>query len=242
MIKKRMSKDPFKGVPTTDIPVYSIKEAARYLQIPDATLRYWVVGKRYRTSGGTTKAMPLVKLAGLAKKKGLLAFSNLVEAHVLCAIRRAHQIPLPKVRKALDFVERAKGFDRPLIDEEFETDGADLFIEQLGTLINATGAGQTEMREVLAAHLNRIERDEQGLLLRLFPFTRDQVSADQPKHVVINPKIAFGRPVIAGTGIPTSIVWRRFKAGESVNELVRDYKCTLEQIEEALRCAPAEAA
>lgn len=242
MVRRIKKQDAYSGLPTTEIPIYTIKEAAHYLHMPDSTLRYWVLGKTYPTEKGEAFAVPLVVLEGIAKKKRLLTFSNLVEAHVLSAIRRSHRIPLPKIREALDFVERKKGIKRPLINEDFETDGADLFVQQLGSLINATGQGQCEIREFLAAHLSRIERDEKKLLFRLFPFTRDHRNIDQPRHVVIDPRIAFGRPIIAGTGVPTSMVARRFKAGESTADLSRDYRCSREQIEEALRCEQAEAA
>ena len=53
--------------------------------------------------------------------------------------------------------------------------------------------------------------------------------------VVIDPRIAFGQPVIAGTGIRTSIIAERFEAGESIEELVAEYGRTAREIEEAIR-------
>ena len=48
-----------------------------------------------------------------------LSFINLVEAFVLSAIRREHSIPLPKVRKAVDYLRRSFKTHRPLADEQF---------------------------------------------------------------------------------------------------------------------------
>jgi uncharacterized protein (DUF433 family) len=53
---------------------------------------------------------------------------------------------------------------------------------------------------------------------------------------VIDPRIAFGRPVLVGTGIPTAVVAERYKAGESVDDLAGDYGRDRLEIEEALRC------
>jgi uncharacterized protein (DUF433 family) len=53
---------------------------------------------------------------------------------------------------------------------------------------------------------------------------------------MIDPEIGFGRPVLSGTGIPTLVVADRYKAGESISELVRDYDRPQEEIEEAIRC------
>jgi uncharacterized protein (DUF433 family) len=94
------------------------------------------------------------------------------------------------------------------------------------------------MKEILRMYLKRIERDEKGIARQLFPFTR--VVADggynDPKIVAINPRIAFGRPVINGTSIPTTIVAERYKTGESIAEIADDYRRKIEEIEEAIRC------
>src|SRR6266700_23099 len=91
------------------------------------------------------------------------------------------------------------------------------------------------MKEMLAAHLRRVEHDPTGLTARLYPFTRKR-QPDEPKIIVIDPRVSFGRPTITGTGITTSIIAERYKAGESVDELSQDYGCEREHIEEAVRC------
>jgi uncharacterized protein (DUF433 family) len=91
------------------------------------------------------------------------------------------------------------------------------------------------MRELLEAHLRRIERDERGLAVRLFPFTRRR-ELDEPRVVVIDPRVSFGRPVLVGTGIPTSVIADRYKAGESMDQLADDYGRPRLEIEEAIRC------
>jgi uncharacterized protein (DUF433 family) len=53
---------------------------------------------------------------------------------------------------------------------------------------------------------------------------------------VIDPRISFGRPVLAGTGIPTAVIAERYKAGESMDDLADDYGCQRFEIEEAVRC------
>ena len=88
---------------------------------------------------------------------------------------------------------------------------------------------------MLREHLQRIERDEEGLAIRLYPFTRYR-HVQNPKLILIDPRIAFGRPVLVGTGIATSTVAERYKAGESIAALAEDYARQPEEIEEAVRC------
>lgn len=165
----------------------------------------------------------------------MLSFTNFVEAHVLDAIRREHQIPLDKIRNAIRYLRNELGSGHPLADHRLETDGLDLFVSEYGRLINITRSGQMAMREVLEGYLKRIERDPKGVAIKLYPFTRKR-SIDEPKLVVIDPAISLGRPVLAGTGVPTSAIAERYKAGESVPELAKDYARSTQEIEEAIRC------
>ncbi|MBI5487050.1 MAG: DUF433 domain-containing protein [Deltaproteobacteria bacterium] len=215
------------------IPTYGPVESAHYLRLPAATLRSWVVGRSYPVRGGTRYFKPLVEVKG--SKPPLLSFLNLVEAHVLAAIRRSHEIPLDKVRRALDFVERHCCTPNPLANAGFETDGLDLFIEHYGRLVNASSDGQIAMRQMLETHLRRVERDATGLATRLYLFTR-RVEPDEPRVVVVDPLLGFGRPVLVGTGIPTAVLADRYRAGESMDELADDYGCDRNLVEEAVRC------
>lgn len=212
---------------------YSVSEAAHYLRIPQTTLRSWVLGRPYPTGEGRRFFAPPIEIAD--REIRLLSFINLVEAHVLSAIRREHEVPLQKVRRAIDFLTQKFAAKHPLAAHRFETDGIDLFVSKVGELINVSREGQLAMRDMLSAHLRRIEWSEKGTAVRLYPFTRKEVT-DEPRAVVIDPRIAFGRPVLVGTGIPTAVVAERYKAGESMDELAEDYARGRSEIEEAIRC------
>ena len=107
-----------------------------------------------------------------------------------------------------------------------------MFIDKFGQLINVTQSGQIALRELLKAHLHRVEHDA---AVRLYPFTRKR-DLRESKVVVIDPHISYGRPVLVGTGIPTAVVAERYKAGESIDELAEDYGRPPKDIEEAIRC------
>ena len=96
------------------------------------------------------------------------------------------------------------------------------------------------MKEILGVYLRRIEWDANGLPIRLYPFTRDTQAevppASDPRVVVMNPAISFGRPVITGTGIPVTSIYERYRAGDSVADLARDFCLEIGDIEESIRC------
>ena len=52
---------------------------------------------------------------------------------------------------------------------------------------------------------------------------------------MIDPRVQFGRPCLRGTGIPTSVIAERYKAGDAISALAKDYDRTPEEIEDALR-------
>ena len=73
-------------------------------------------------------------------------------------------------------------------------------------------------------------------MIRLYPFTRlASTTAEAPRLIVIDPRRAFGRPVIFGTRIPTGEVFERFKAGDSPDQLTQEYGRSPEEIFEAIR-------
>lgn len=217
-----------------EISAYSMAEAAHYLGIPKSTLRSWFVGQAYTRRDERKMFRAVIRPADRAGPG--LSFSNLVEAYVLTAIRRKHEIPLPKVRNSLLFLTNRLGSKRPLLEQQFATNGVDLFVEHLDQIINISREGQVEMADFIRAHLERIERDAKGLPIKLYPFTRSQLPRGQPRTIEIDPRVSFGRPVLVGTGIPTAVLAEQFKAGDPPAALAKEYGADEEAVWEAIRC------
>ena len=53
---------------------------------------------------------------------------------------------------------------------------------------------------------------------------------------MIDPRVSFGRPVIAGTGIPTAVLAEQFKAGDTVPVLAKESGADEEAVWDAIRC------
>ncbi len=208
-----------------EMPAYTVPEAAHYLGLPASTVRYWSAGR------DSYKAL----ITAAEKHPIILSFLNLVELHLLAAIRREHKVSMPSVRSAIGYLKKRYNSSHPLLAKELETDGLDIFISNYGQLINISKDGQTAMRHVMEAALKRIERDNNNIPIKLYPFTRAHIE-NAPSVIMIDPAISGGRPVIVGTGLATEIIAERYKAGESISELAYDYGRQEEEIEEAIRC------
>ncbi len=213
-------------------PAYSIGEAARYINVPKSTVRYWSIG-----SSGQSGVLQVAQRLPVT----LLSFINLVELHVLSGIRSVHGVSLPHVRSALKYVSREFKLKHPLVEQEFETDGIDLFVQKYDQLINASKGGQIGLGDLLRQALKRVARDDGGLPIKLYPYTHSDPDSS-PSFVVIDPERAGGRPSLAKSGIAIQVVAERYKAGDSIAALAKDYGRPQEEIEEAIRAELYQAA
>ena len=208
------------------LPSYSVREAALYLRLPVSTLRAWI---------GRQKNFESLVLPAQTKPLAL-SFINLVEAYVLASIRRKHRISMNKARNGMRFISDRFSSEHPLAEKDFETDGISLFLREADIIYDVSqGGGRRVLKEMIEQYLQRIERDPVGLPEKLYPFSRTG-EPDEPKLIMIDPQISFGRPVLSARSVPTENIVERYKAGESTRELAKDYECARADIEEAIRC------
>ena len=219
-----------KNIDLRNQPSYGLAEAARYVKVPAATLRSWVVGRAYPKGDTVAAFKPLIKPA--RTQPLLISFYNLIEAHVLRSLRTEHGVALKELRAAIQYAERTLNIERLLLSNSLHTHARQVFLDEYGKLINLSASGQISMRRMLEAHLKRVEWDARQFPVRLFPFVSADASAH--RHIVIDPSIAFGRPVVVRAGVSTGAIAERIDAGELVATLAEDYDLKPEEIEEAV--------
>lgn len=228
----RKVRDIYGGRDPREVPQYAIWEAAHLLKIPRTTLQDWVSGRNVFGR----KSEPLIILPDRQLK--LLSFINLVEAHVLDAIRYKHHVPLQKVRDGMAYLRDHFQSAHPLAEYAFEERrGIDLIIREGNNILNISRQGQLAFKEVIEAYLTRIEYDlNKGIAAHLYPYLKRHPKEleDEPKLVLIDPRISFGKPILVGVGVPTAVIADRNDAGESIGELAKDYGCEASDIKKAI--------
>lgn len=219
-----------------EIPNYTVEEAARYLIVPASTVRYWTIGE--------AGAAPLTTV--YSRRPLLLSFKNLVELYVLESLREFHDVGMPRIRRSVEELRIEKPSKYPLADYQLATRNRRIYLEGEGDeLVNLTASGQHAFKAIINPFLKRVERDAKGIAERLFPFTsrRHQQNPDHaPRVVVIDPRIAFGMPVLVGSRISTAFLMSRKNGGASISKLARDYGRSETEIEEAISLEEAKAA
>ncbi len=209
-----------------DIAAYTVAEAARYVRIPPQTLRAWIAGQSYGQHSRRTPFRALITAPEYAPLR--LSFNNIIEAYTLRALRTRHGISIEAARQAIDFAEHAFAIDRLFLRPELRTGAGELFLTKYGEFVNLNRSGQLAIARLLKDHLNRIELDDLHIPARLYPATTDT------KIIMMDPRIAFGRPIIARRGISTAAIINRINAHESEEEIAEDYGLTLEEVNAAL--------
>jgi uncharacterized protein (DUF433 family) len=67
---------------------------------------------------------------------------------------------------------------------------------------------------------------------RLYPFVFGESVSARP--IVIDPAIAFGRPVVDGAFISTRSIVERIDAGEEIAEIAADYDLSHDAVKDAI--------
>ncbi len=211
---------------------YGPAEAARYLRLPAATLRTWLVGRAYPRGEVQATFHPLIKPACAQPLQ--VSFYNLIEAHVLRALRTEHGVALAELRKAIAYAEKKLQLHRLLLSPQLRTHAGQVFLDRYVELINLSASGQLAMRKVFEDHLQRVEWDEWQFPVRLYPYIDSTQRSAAERPIAIDPHVAFGRPIVRRAGISTAAIADRIDAGETVEALADDYDLTRDEIEQAV--------
>ena len=209
-----------------DMPMYYPSEVARYLHLPPSTLRDWVDGRSGKSPAPAVIVRP-------DPRDTRLSFNNLVEAHVLRALRLEHKISMQAVRQALEDAQAEHGIERLLIDKRLTAAPGEMFIREYGRLMSLTKLNQLALEEILQIFLRRLVWDVEGLPVRLYPFVAPGVPDDR-RIITIDPRLSYGRPSLASKGISTAILAERVNAGEKIEELADYYGLDKQDVKEAI--------
>lgn len=161
-----------------------------------------------------------------------LTFLDLVQLRLVQGFRGAG-VPLQKIRTAGVTAADVFRTSHPFASERFKTDGRDIFAEVVVDatdvgLLNLSAAGQRTFPEHVERSLRELTFATETRLARRWH------AAGVGGGIIVDPGIAFGRPVVEGTGVPTSVIWEQSHT-ESEASLAQWFRLEEKQIRDALR-------
>lgn len=200
---------------SNEVSNYSSMEAALYLRLQPEDVRRWV-------NDGVIRS-----------PRGGVSFSNLLELHILKCLRKEFRLPMQRIRRALEEYSETENSEHPLLDPRLETNGIHLFLHDGDEYINLNRPKQLGLPQILSTYLKRIDRLADGRV-DFYPFIVGR-DIHEPRTIQISPSVAFGRPVLAGTGIATDVIAGRFRARDSISDLAEEYGVSTSIVEDAIR-------
>jgi uncharacterized protein (DUF433 family)/DNA-binding transcriptional MerR regulator len=194
--------------------LYPLPEAARLAQIDPQTARRWIEGNRF-THRGQLRRSPGVLRPTLEKGddgQRILTFPELLTLRLVRAFR-GQGLSLPTIKRVAAKAAHEYDVGNPFVLRRFLTDGRRIFVElsrvEPSNDEPAIPQREKELVEVLSGQRQFAEVVRPSLYDNV-EWTEDIASAWWPLGrgggVLLNPKISFGAPCVAGTGIPTSVL------------------------------------
>lgn len=209
--------------------IYTIPDAARILGLSLPKVRRWLKGSE---TFDTTEESPArygidnygIKGVGLEKH---MDFLSLIEIYTVMRLREL-KVSFPTIRRArADLAERL-GVNHPFAAQSLFVDGAKLLTENDNLHYELGTNGQIAIRMVLEPFLLRVDFETSTRMAeRLHPLGRE-------RKVIVDPRRAFGRPVVDGTAITTEALASLYKGGESIEDLAQQFDLKEVAIHDAL--------
>ena len=158
-----------------------------------------------------------------------ISFLDLIEVRVVSSLRRAG-VSLQAIRYAIEFAEEKYDIDQPLASLSFKTDGKEVLIDAVEndgqlTSLKKGVAGQKVFSVIIEQSLKDLEF-EGNRPVRWWP--------NKTKQIVIDPKRAFGDPILVESGISTKILWDEYKVFENLKYLSKTYEVPENIIKQAI--------
>lgn len=216
----------------TGIGLYTFPEAAVLTKIPVRDLRRWLDGYSYRDKKQEQVSVdPLWETGLSADDLDGISFHDLLEVQFVHAFRE-HGVSLQTIRVASQRARELFKTDYPFTSQQFRTDGRTIFasaIEETGeTELLDLVKQQYAFRKIIEPSLRSgIEFGADQLAVRWYPSPRS-------KAIVLDPTIAFGKPIVTHGSVRTSVLSDAFNAEGDKNFVARLYEVPVAAVDAAI--------
>ena len=230
-----MSIAPNPLAPAIGEGVYTLPDAALILRLPLPRLRHWVGGYFAASEAGGDG---FLATWGSGRGRGF-NFLVLIEAYTVYNLRRLG-VSLQRIRVAREILSKHLQTPHPFAARGILASGGQVLFDleetAPGALLQLSRGKQTELKEIIEPFCTRLDFDQSTKLAeRFWPCGRET-------RIVVDPRRAFGRPIINGTSITAEVLAALVDAGETPADVAAQYDVPALAVEEAHHFIHAQAA
>jgi len=205
--------------------VYTVSQAARLIGAPTDKLRRWIFGGRGQKS---------IIEADYDSIDGVdaLSFHDLIEARFIRAFRDKG-VSFQHLRKVASKARQDLNTVHPFASAKFVTDGRRIILDELDE------AGRRSLVDYLNDQRN-FEHFVKDTILDGVSFDACDLAetwrprATEAPGIIIDPRRAFGAPILARTGIRSEIIARSAKAERSLSAVALAFGVTEDEVRQAI--------
>ena len=215
---------------------YTRAEAARLLGVHATTLNRWVMGYTYRRGEVTPVRRSALIPPSLPERRGLVALSfvDLIELRVV-KVLIDRGLSLQRIRKARRYAQQHYPVAHPFASRRVYTADKNVFIDFLSSdgapdFLELTHRGHLQIQAggLVEGFLDEVAFDDKrSLAHKWWPLGR-------AFPVTLDPAVAFGAPVVEGTGVRTDVI-AALATRTSVADAADAYRLDSEPARAALR-------
>lgn len=212
--------------------LYTFPQAARLTGIPSVELHRWLQGYGSE-SDGVRQHPPLWESELADADVTVLSFHDLLEVRFVKEFRK-HGVSLQTIRVVAQNAREMFDTPYPFTCRRFETDGVTIFASAFdenedGEMIDLRKRQYAFKRIIRPSLYAGIEFGADQRASRWYPLERS-------RSVVIDPNIAFGKPVVAETAVRTDVLHDAWLAeGKDKKRVARLYAVPVNAVDAAIR-------
>jgi uncharacterized protein (DUF433 family) len=208
--------------------IYTIPEAAELVEAPQENVRVWV-------EGHSGKQAPVIdNQLGRCAGKTAVSFVNLMELRFIAKFADAG-VGLREIRAIMQEAKRSLHHPHPFSTRiVFRTDGRKIVAEiarknGLDLIYDLRSKNYEMPSVVMKSLLENVVFDPQEQAITWTP--RPKIAP----NVIVHPKLAFGRPVLKRSHIPTATIAKAVKVEGSAKFVAEMFDLPERQVKEAVR-------
>ena len=208
--------------------IYPVPLAARLTRVSQRRIRCWL--KRVPAEGGTKRTPVWEGEHQPIASKIVLGFLDLQEVRFVQAFLSIG-LSWKEIRAAHDKARRRYETEHPFCTRTFVTDGKHILEEvQTGARSAAyeeIARSQSVFADVVRPFIKDLDFSEDQRFARWWPLGKE-------RKVVLDPDRSFGQPIISERGVPTQVLYRAIKAGDSQRDVADWYEVKESDVRDAI--------